>query len=158
MKTWEVAGIFLMMVIVVVLGIYFPRRRHGKRIDPLSEAAEEMRRRGLKIHVDYALCTIRDSTYSYEETVAHGRIAAGNILGGNEMNNVQMRTEGQLLVEYPYSAPDGSEHIYQLIIYGMTRDNFDMRFIANDIYMYIDPRDDKVCMLDMGKPADMGTA
>ena len=72
-----------------------------------------------------------------------------NVLSGDEKSNVKLSTQNQLLIEYPYTHA-GIEEVYQIPIYGMTRDNFDMRFIPNDIYLFIYRWQEDIFLLDMG--------
>ncbi|MBS1595316.1 MAG: hypothetical protein JST90_13450 [Bacteroidetes bacterium] len=151
MNFWKSIALALIPIAVIALRIYQLKRRADKQSeDPRVDDAEVFRQNAIRVHVDYALCVIRDSSYSYEQSVAHGRVAAMNVLSGDEMSNIELRTQSQLLLQYPCRLADGADRVYQIPIYGMTKDNFDMRFISNDIYLYISTQDHTRCMLDMG--------
>jgi len=106
----------------------------------------------IKVKVDYEKCVLKDFGYSYEKEIESGRVAGLNILSGDEMSNVEMIKANQLLLEYPYLKTEPEEEIiFQIPLYDTDKGNFSMRFIAGDIFLYIDQTNYKNCVLEMGE-------
>jgi hypothetical protein len=152
----NIYGFVWPVIIIAGAGIAYWARRTSAPSErneqpAVSAAINAIKENGIRIHVDYSKCTIKDRSYSYEKQVEHGRVAGMNVFSGDEMSNVRLTTKDQLLLEYPYTGNGSDEDIwYQIPIYGVDRASLDMRFIANDIYLYIDKQEQDKCLLDLG--------
>ncbi len=94
---------------------------------------------------------LKDYGYSFEREAETGRVAAMNVLSGDEMSNVEIIKANQLLLEYPYRKTESSgETIFQISLYDIDKGSFSMRFIAGDIFLYIDQTNCENCILDLG--------
>ena len=104
---------------------------------PLAE--EGFYKKWIQVKVEYEKCVLKDYGYSFEREAETGRVAAMNVLSGDEMSNVEIIKANQLLLEYPYKKTESSEEtIFQIPLYDVDKGNFSMRFIAGDVFLYID--------------------
>ena len=112
---------------------------------------DSYRKKWMKIKVDYEKCTIKNYGYSYEKEINQPmRVTAMNVASGNEMNNVKNVNVSQLLLEYPVSLPGYDNMKLHILIQKMDKDTFDMQFIKDDIYIYIDKENYDEYFIDFG--------